>query len=153
MVFVRNLKIVKIWNKTCEKNHASFLPGCSMSHQHWGRMEFSQRWPTSLFFLSAADRGGRHHIIFHFHFYVSTRDGAGGWFLNVMAGSQRCKKQGAWVRSALLPFFTSFANFWAAYAKKICWNMLTYAVLILWIKKGVPANFYAFCISAGSPVR
>ena len=26
--------------------------------------------------------------------------------------------------------------------------MLKYAVLILWRKKGVPANFYAFCISA-----
>ena len=25
--------------------------------------------------------------------------------------------------------------------------MLKYAVLILWRKKGVPANFYAFCIS------
>ena len=27
-------------------------------------------------------------------------------------------------------------------------NMLKYAVLILWRKKGVAANFYAFCISA-----
>ena len=26
--------------------------------------------------------------------------------------------------------------------------MLKYAVLIRWRKKGVPANFYAFCISA-----
>ena len=29
--------------------------------------------------------------------------------------------------------------------------MLKYAVLILWRKKGVPANFYAFCISAPIP--
>ena len=28
--------------------------------------------------------------------------------------------------------------------------MLKYAVLILWRKKGVPANFYAFCISAAN---
>ena len=28
--------------------------------------------------------------------------------------------------------------------------MLKYAVLILWRKKGVPANFYAFCISGAS---
>ena len=28
--------------------------------------------------------------------------------------------------------------------------MLKYAVLILWRKKGVPANFYAFCISDAS---
>ena len=30
---------------------------------------------------------------------------------------------------------------------KICKNMLKYAVLILWRKKGAAANFYAFCIS------
>ena len=30
--------------------------------------------------------------------------------------------------------------------------MLKYAVLILWRKKGVPANFYAFCISASSAI-
>ena len=29
--------------------------------------------------------------------------------------------------------------------------MLKYAVLILWRKKGVPANFYAFCISVSVP--
>ena len=29
--------------------------------------------------------------------------------------------------------------------------MLKYAVLILWRKKGVPANFYAFCIYASNP--
>ena len=29
--------------------------------------------------------------------------------------------------------------------------MVKYAVLILWRKKGVPANFYAFCISVHTP--
>ena len=55
---------------------------------------------------------------------------------------QRCKKRGAWGACSCY-FSTSCANFWADYAK----NMLKYAVLILWRKKGVGANFYGFCIS------
>ena len=64
-----------------------------------------------------------------------------GFFTSIQ-DNQRCKKRGE--RGARSCYFsTSCANFWAAYAK----NMLKYAVLILWRKKVLPADFYAFCIS------